>query len=103
MSPRQVVARLDGPRRPVPEDPPRLPGRDAARELLGVKPAGRPRRGRPPAPAIAEAVWWPCVSDGSGEKRVMITSGRKRRMTATTSASMASLPQMRSVSSGLFE
>ena len=53
--------------------------------------------------SIAEAVWCPCVSAGSGEKRVMMTSGRKWRMTATTSARTASFPQMRSVSSGLFE
>ncbi len=47
----QVVGRLDAPGRTVPEDSPRLPGGDAVRELLGVKPADRRRRGTPPPPA----------------------------------------------------
>jgi hypothetical protein len=43
------------------------------------------------------------VGVGLRGKRVMMTSGRNRRMASTTSASTASCPQMESDSSGLFE
>ena len=52
---------------------------------------------------MAEAVWCPCPAVESGGKRVMITSGRKRRIAQTTSARIESWFQKSSVSSAFFE